>query len=78
MSKPQQENIHKVTKKQWKKWPDLAQRVFNDTFSSLVNNQSLMTHPKTEWLPEKQWKTIAWNSAWMAASAATIAEKATS
>lgn len=73
MSKLQQENLNKVPKKQWKKWPDLAQRVFNEVFEGLYLNQEMMLHPKSAMVSEKRWKTTAWNAAWTAADAATTA-----
>ena len=62
-------NIHKVPNKQWKKWPDIAQRVFNEVYESMEMNPALFTHPKTGKIAKNQWGTVAWNSAWIAADA---------
>lgn len=65
----QQRNKHKVAPKQWKGWPDIAQRVFNETYAVMLHNQYLFLHPKgRENLPE-HWKTTAHNAAWEAADA---------
>jgi hypothetical protein len=63
----QQPNPYRVPKKQWKRWPDLAQRVFNSTYSTLRDNQELFLHPKAKAAAQNQWDTTAWNAAWMAA-----------
>lgn len=69
----QRSNPNKVPKKQWKKWPDLAQRVFNGVYASLEMNQEFVVHPKAELVADERWKTTAWNAAWIAADAATNA-----
>lgn len=62
-------NIYKVPKKQWKSWSKVAKEVFNRTYNFIYNNQRLMTHPKATPVTDKFWKTISWNSAWIAADA---------
>ena len=63
-------NTYKVPKAQWKKWSEVARDVFNDLYYTLTRNkQSLFTHPKQVRLPKNQWRTIAWNTAWLAADA---------
>jgi hypothetical protein len=63
-------NENRVPVKQWEKWWSKRSRiVFNDLYSSLVDNK--------EWLPPLMKKTItpqhlkilAWNTAWLAAEA---------
>jgi hypothetical protein len=71
----QQENTHKVPARQWRKWPDICQRVFNETYAVMINNQDLFLHPKGQMAPEQQWKTTAWNAAWIAAEACKNALK---
>ena len=61
------ENTYKVPKSQWKKWPELAQRVFNSTYYIMKENQTIFLHPKTDWTFQDQWNTTAWNAAWTAA-----------
>jgi len=63
----QQDNVNKVPLKKWKNWPDIAQRVFNETHAYVLCNQNLFLHPKTRPVPELEWKTTAWNTAWIAA-----------
>jgi len=60
-------NRYGVSKKQWKKWPEISQRMFNTTYEAFLLNQSLVTHPDTKKLPQEQWNTIAWNAAWLSA-----------
>lgn len=65
----QQVNKHDVSKRQWKKWCDLAQRVFNETYDTLVHSQSIFVHPKGGLVGQEYWNTTAWNAAWTAADA---------
>lgn len=69
----QQTNHYRVSKNQWKKWPDIAQRVFNETYGVMCENQGLFEHPKTKAVPPEQWDTTAWNAAWTAADAVVTA-----
>lgn len=62
-------NLYHVPERQWKKWPPSARQVFNDVYSSMVNNQHLFLHPKQEKASRSHWKTTAWNAAWTAAGA---------
>lgn len=64
-----QANTYRVPAKQWRSWPDIAQRVFNEAYSSCLHNQHLFLHPKTKPVPAEQWRTTAWNTAWIAADA---------
>jgi len=69
----QQVNLYKVSASQWKKWPDIAQRVFNETYGVMLENQRLFFHPKAPALEVNFWKTTAWNAAWTAADAVVTA-----
>lgn len=66
-SRPPINNTHKVAKKQWAKWNRKAQMTFNSTYSWIRSNQMLFNHPDMPIIPENQWKTIAWNAAWISA-----------
>ncbi len=76
LKKPlQQDNRHKVNAKKWRNWPDICQRVFNETYEYMHDNQTMFLHPKTPWLFEPQWNTTCWNAAWVAADACQHALK---
>jgi len=63
-------NKHKVPKKQWDKWSNLARRVFNDMMYSMrPSMQFAFHHPSTLPLAKEQWQTTRWNAAWSAAEA---------
>jgi len=61
-------NINKVNKRQWKKWSGRQQKLFNDLYDHVLNNQELYQHPRGIRQNKEHWKTTAWNVAWMAAS----------
>lgn len=63
----QQDNYNKVNKSQWKKWPDIAQRVFNSVYDVMTTNQGLFLHPGTDPVRDEYWTTTAHNAAWEAA-----------
>jgi len=63
------ENDFGVPKKQWKKWPEIAQRLFNKVYASMELNPALFIHPKTGKIAKEQWGTVSWNAAWIAADA---------
>lgn len=63
-------NSYTVPKKQWKKWSEQAQNVFNDVYGTIAYNPLLITHPEQPVIDLEHWQTIAWNSAWLAADAA--------
>lgn len=69
------DNPNKVPQKQWKRWSDFSQELFNDLFAYMDQNQHLFTHPKTIQMPKEYWRTSAWNSSWMAADLVRIMEK---
>lgn len=60
-------NVNKVSNSQWKKWSNESRDMFNALFDFMVNNQDLMLHPKTTLVSDEQWRTTAWNAAWIAA-----------
>ena len=62
-------NHFKVPVKQWRKWSEAARAVFNRVHDFVVENPTLMSHPKAGSLKPAHWKTIAWNAAWVAAAA---------
>lgn len=68
--KPTTKNVFKVPKKQWPKWGDAARQTFNTVYDTLLKNQRVVVHPNMPEISKKHWKTIAWNSAWLAADAA--------
>lgn len=60
-------NRYKVSKRQWARWGSNARNVFNTTYGTMQRSQALFTAPATATLPRVQWKTIAWNAAFIAA-----------
>jgi hypothetical protein len=62
-------NKYKVQKKKWRRWSEQAKGVFNSVYSAMITGQQYMTHPKTARVPRWQWRTTAWNAAWIAADA---------
>lgn len=71
-------NVYKVPIKQWRKWSELARRVFNLHFYELKENQGILTHPKTQPIGQREWRTQAWNGAWLAADSVMSALRAMS
>ncbi len=71
------ENVHKVSKRQWKKWTEAGRLVFNDLYETSVANQHLFIHPKATLVSNANWDTIAWNHAWLAADYVSMREKGT-
>lgn len=53
----------------WDSWSEAAQQVFNRLYWYMLQNQTLFKHPKSPVLEHEQWKTTAWNAAWIAANA---------
>ena len=62
-------NCYGVRDSVWKKWSRNARLVFNITYAFIIDNQDLMVHPNTKKVLRYQWKTTAWNAAWIAANA---------
>lgn len=73
----QPENIHKVAKRQWKKWTVDGRNVFNDLYSTSISNQNIFNHPNQSNLQRDHWRTIAWNHAWLAADFISMRQKGT-
>lgn len=62
-------NSYKVPKDQWRQWDESAQAVFNETYKSIQDVYGNFLHPLTGNISKEEHKTIAWNSAWLAADA---------
>mgnify|MGYP003427208623 len=60
-------NIHKVPKKQWRKWDIVGRGVFNKTYEVMRANPGLFRHPKDPSVSNRWSDTTAWNAAWIAA-----------
>lgn len=64
-------NKHKVPKKQWNRWSNFAQRMFNDVMYAMrPSMQSVLIHPGSMVMGLEHWKVLRWNAAWLAADAA--------
>ncbi len=63
-------NTYKVPKRVWKKFGAKGQPVFNNLFFTMTKAPDLFMHPKATALKKSHWRTVAWNAAWIAASAA--------
>lgn len=62
-------NLYRVPVKQWRKWSEAARAVFNRVYDFVLSNPDVMNHPKAEKLKPMHWKTVAWNTGWIAADA---------
>lgn len=63
-------NKNRVPKKQWLKWSEHARTIFNRVYEFMMENQEIMNHPNAvAALSYTEWKTVCWNSAWIAADA---------
>jgi hypothetical protein len=63
-------NKHKVPLKQWRKWPNLAKKVFNNMMESMRPSlQWAFLHPSAAPQSKEHWQTVRWNAAWTAACA---------
>jgi len=60
-------NRYDVPKKQWKKFGPIGQRVFNEVYSAMVNNQRLFLHLDATPTKREHWRVTCWNAAWTAA-----------
>lgn len=60
-------NLSRVPKKQWKRWSENAQAVFNETYRFMMENPDIIRHPKDNGPIPFYWKVICWNAAWIAA-----------
>lgn len=68
-------NVHKVPKKQWRKWSETARKVFNEVYYTLRHNTGVLFPPTAQNLSRQAIKVIAWNTAWIAADAANSKPK---
>ena len=59
-------NVHKVPAKVWRTWRLGAKWMFNNMMRQMSDSRKL-THPGYERCSDEYWKTIRWNSAWIAA-----------
>lgn len=55
-----------MSKKQWDRWDNLAQKCFLFIYEEHLNALNVMSHPKTE-LSVEEWNTLCWNFAWQSA-----------
>ena len=71
------ENAFKVPARQWKKWTLVGRHVFNKTFETMRDNQSLFLHTELQdqKMPDKLWRTTAWNAAWISADICSRGER---
>lgn len=69
-------NIHKVPKKQWRKWDIVGRGVFNEVYETLSLNPGFIRHPKDKPVSARFNYTLAWNTAWIAADAVKSTLKA--
>lgn len=63
-------NTNRVPRDHWSQWSETARRVFNHTYTHMMENQWVFMHPKQEAPPAQHWRTQCWNCAWIAADAA--------
>lgn len=60
-------NKHKMNKRQWQRWSEPQQRMFNAVYETGLLSERVMLHPQTPELEREHWNTIAWNFAFTAA-----------
>lgn len=61
-------NKNKVPLAQWAKWSNQARAAFNKLYDTMrPTMQWIFTHPEMLPLPKEHWKTIRWNTSWVAA-----------
>lgn len=63
---PEVENLYRVSPRPWKRWTPAARRLFNDMYE-LGADQSFFKHPDAQPVDCRNWITLRWNFAWMAA-----------
>lgn len=64
------QNLHGVHKEKWRKWSPEAQAIFNGLYEDIERvGQCCFLHPNTvaRNLSPDEFKTVAWNAAWLAA-----------
>jgi len=62
-------NVNRVPQSAWRKWSESARASFNVVYAFIHANEAVMTHPAAPVATPAHWKTLAWNSAWIAADA---------
>ncbi len=64
--------LTKADKNKLKRWSRQGQKIFRKTYSEILLyvSNDVFAHPAAPKLKKNHWKTIAWNSAWIAADAA--------
>lgn len=66
---PAPNNAHNVPDDVWAKWGDAGKGRFNSVYTQMCRSPSTFNaHPDAEAIPDEQWRVIAWNAAWSAAS----------
>lgn len=64
------ENTHKVSSRQWRKWSERGQTLFNDVYEDVRRvGQLCFLHPDTigRRISDTEFDAMAWNAAWTAA-----------
>ncbi len=69
------DNVHKVSTRQWKRWPDDSRIAFNELYIYMLENQNLFMHPFSALQCDECWKVTAWNAAFQSAEVAKRANK---
>lgn len=64
-----------MSKKAWSRWSEDSQEMFVNMYDYILPNQTIFSHPNMIPMPEAEWKTIAWNTAYMAADFIRMKEK---
>lgn len=59
-------NKYKVPTKMWNKWSEDQRKMFNAVYASLTQ-EFINAHPNAPELSDDVWRTIRWNSAFIAA-----------
>lgn len=65
-------NTHKVPERRWVLWDEASQRVYNDVYSSMLEDQRLFTNPKARSVPSRHWAVICRSAALWAADACQV------
>ena len=54
--------------KQWRKWDEGQRKLFNAVYKNIMEfGATTFLHPKTEIPTPDEFRTVAWNAAWVAA-----------
>jgi hypothetical protein len=69
-------NENRVPVKVWRRWRSARSRVvFNDVYSSLVDNKEWLPPLVKKTISPQHLKVLAWNAAWISAEAAEDFDK---